>query len=468
MVARYKIICVMLCLCLSEVTFAKNPKKYNILILSNCSLRTNRMGLYGAKPSPTPLIDQLAAKSFVFNNAIADMSWSNVSGFLSTITNEDLGKYGYKAIGNPWSKGESEWQKLSGNTPAYYFRTPNTRRHQRDQPTLYNTDLELLRTRLLSKHTGPFLIEVHNKTVHMPYGQAFYGEIEPLVNQISNKLRIYAQEYLKNIEKYPERIPLVLFLSIRSEELTKKIIKMLQIEGETKKELMSIPVTPSFVGILNNSRIMGRWKSSKYFEKDIEVIKAVYDLRLRAYDKSYRELLSLYGNSDLQKNTVIIYTGDHGEAFFEHGYMIHGETVYDEMIRFPLFIHFPGQRKEVRISKQFYQQGIKAIVDKIMKGELTEDNFEKYIDQENNHPFIVSRNCANTVRSIRHQNEWKYIWDLRKDKRYLYNLEKDPAEKNNVFDQYADIAAFLDEKLIPVSKAQIKNKMIHNCSSDNE
>lgn len=445
------------------------PRKLNILVLSTCSLRGDRMGMYGRKSSPTRAIDFVANKSFIFDNAITDMSWSNVSGFLSDITFEELKTNGYEAIGREWTKSEIFWQKLRKETPAYYFRYPNALKSPRAlPPTPYKGDLELLKERILASKNKPFFMEAHNKIMHIPYGITIFGNNDLITNKLSAPSREYYLEYFNNLEKYPERIPLSLFLSYRTEAFTEHVIKVLKLSPFAIKQLKNPETPPSFVGILNNVEIMDKWKNSKYFKRDLEIIKEAYDLRLKEYDKSLKDVLNLYGDKELQDNTVIIFTGDHGEAFFEHGFMIHGETTFDEMIKFPLFVKFPNQESGERIHEQFYQQGIMDIVKKIMVGEINQDNFKEYIEETNNHPMIISRTCSKTIHSLRYKNEWKYVKDLRRDRSYLYDLKNDPGETVDVFDANPEISTFLEESFPKVQETQPKNKMIHLCVPEGE
>ncbi len=43
------------------------------------------------------------------------------------------------------------------------------------------------------------------------------------------------------------------------------------------------------------------------------------------------------------KNTIIVFTADHGEELWEHGSVGHAKTVYDDVARVPLFIYVPGK-----------------------------------------------------------------------------------------------------------------------------
>ena len=447
----------------------KKIEKYNILLLSTCSLRADRLGFNGKVPSSTPSIDKVANSSFIFENAYTDMSWSNVSGFLNKITSETVDQLGYKAIGKPWTKAELNWQLVTSTEAApYYFRLPNAKDFARAEPSNYAEDLLALKKRLLDRSKWPFFIEAHNKTMHFPYGLGFGSEEVPAIrDKISEKSRAYLHEYVMNIRKYPERIPLGFFF-LKKKEIIREVVHILKFNKAQAAELRKSRRSLSFVGILNNQNMLDRWSKSKYFKRDLEVIKEIYDKRLEIYDESINEMVNLYHDEELQKNTVIIFAGDHGEAFFEHGHMIHGNTVYDEMIRFPMFVKFPGQKRAVKIKKQFYQNSIYDIIMKIMSGDLNQNNFEEFMEKHGETPLIFSRNCANDIRSLRYKNEWKLIYDYKNDKKQLFNLVSDPSESRDVSDQNPDIMAFLLEKIDEVAKEQLSNKMIHTCTKENE
>ncbi|MBC7538042.1 MAG: sulfatase-like hydrolase/transferase [Bacteriovorax sp.] len=443
-------------------------KRYNVLVLSTCSLSTSRLSVYNSAFHSTPNVDKLAEESYVFNNAITDMSWSNVSGFLSRIPSSNLVKNGYHAIGLPWSKEEIAWQQINGkNIPEYYMNIPNNSIIFNNMPRNYLDGLQFLKKKLQDKKNWPFLIEVHNKIIHLPYAKQL-GPGNHILKLISPKSQSYIEEYIENFDKYPERVPFSLYVMERKKTLTEAVIKTLKLDNQIAKSLKEKKYSPTFIGILNNRSILAKWKSSSFFETDLNVIKETYDKMLEIYDSSIEELLKLYNDKELAENTVLIFTGDHGEAFFQHEYMAHGETVFDEMIKFPLFIKFPGQHERKIINAQFYQQGIANIVNKIIEGKINEENFEEYIQKENNHPLIYSRNCANDIKSIRYKNKWKFVWNLKNEKKFLYDLINDPDELRDVYDKNPEITSFLEENVDEIAMIQIKNKMVYPCREETE
>jgi len=47
---------------------------------------------------------------------------------------------------------------------------------------------------------------------------------------------------------------------------------------------------------------------------------------------------------NLYDNAMIIFMSDHGEEFFEHNGWTHSHSLYNEQIRVPVIIKFPGNR----------------------------------------------------------------------------------------------------------------------------
>ncbi len=74
----------------------------------------------------------------------------------------------------------------------------------------------------------------------------------------------------------------------------------------------------------------------------MENIIALYDENLAYGDALFGEILAGLRERGRLANTVVVLTSDHGEAFLEHGRMLHTHTTYDEMIRIPLIVRIPG------------------------------------------------------------------------------------------------------------------------------
>jgi arylsulfatase A-like enzyme len=67
-----------------------------------------------------------------------------------------------------------------------------------------------------------------------------------------------------------------------------------------------------------------------------------YDQEILYTDYYVGRLLDAFAKMPAAARTVIVVTGDHGEAFGEHGLHAHGKELWEEIIRVPLVVAGPG------------------------------------------------------------------------------------------------------------------------------
>jgi arylsulfatase A-like enzyme len=68
-----------------------------------------------------------------------------------------------------------------------------------------------------------------------------------------------------------------------------------------------------------------------------------YDGSIRGMDVEIGRLLEGLKTLGLERKTLVVYTGDHGEEFLEHGRTFHGQTTYGELSNVPLIFWRPGE-----------------------------------------------------------------------------------------------------------------------------
>jgi arylsulfatase A-like enzyme len=82
-------------------------------------------------------------------------------------------------------------------------------------------------------------------------------------------------------------------------------------------------------------------------------LEAAYDEGIAYTDAVVGRFLDGLRHEGLLANTVIVIFSDHGEAFWDHGGIMHGLNLYDEQLHVPLFIRLPGERPpRARIKRQ--------------------------------------------------------------------------------------------------------------------
>lgn len=77
-------------------------------------------------------------------------------------------------------------------------------------------------------------------------------------------------------------------------------------------------------------------------EQYLEKMKKAYVLEIEYLDEYIGKLMDGLKERGLYEDTVIVFTADHGEEFFDHEGWWHGQTLYDELVRIPLILKLPG------------------------------------------------------------------------------------------------------------------------------
>ncbi|MEO6420330.1 MAG: sulfatase-like hydrolase/transferase [Polyangiaceae bacterium] len=74
----------------------------------------------------------------------------------------------------------------------------------------------------------------------------------------------------------------------------------------------------------------------------IEASKAAYDTEVWFTDQQLGRLLEKIESEPWGKNTAIVITADHGEAFADHTMSFHGGELWESLVHVPLVIYIPG------------------------------------------------------------------------------------------------------------------------------
>jgi arylsulfatase A-like enzyme len=152
-----------------------------------------------------------------------------------------------------------------------------------------------------------------------------------------------------------------------------------------------------------------------------------------ATDGIIGQLAAALQTMGLADRTLIVITGDHGEAFGEHGQLIHGGTVYNEEVQVPLLIVNPKLfPHEVRVNRVVRQIDIAPSLLALL-------GFNAPAAWQGADVFDVSAparaylfaGTGNFSFGLV-EGDYKYIYDFERDSSQLYNLAIDPGETNNL------------------------------------
>lgn len=94
----------------------------------------------------------------------------------------------------------------------------------------------------------------------------------------------------------------------------------------------------------HHAYLRGRtWMTEPPSAGDIEHCVNLYDATIRTTDRQLEALFADLEEHGQLDRTIVVVTSDHGEEFWEHGGLRHAVTLYDEMLRVPLWIMVPGR-----------------------------------------------------------------------------------------------------------------------------
>ncbi|MFB6356655.1 MAG: sulfatase, partial [bacterium] len=77
-----------------------------------------------------------------------------------------------------------------------------------------------------------------------------------------------------------------------------------------------------------------------------------YDGEINDVAHKVDKILSYLKKRGLYKESLIVFTSDHGEKFYDHGGWLHGGTLYQEVTRVPLFVKFPDNEHAGQIVEE--------------------------------------------------------------------------------------------------------------------
>jgi arylsulfatase A-like enzyme len=135
----------------------------------------------------------------------------------------------------------------------------------------------------------------------------------------------------------------------------------------------------------------------------------------------------------LADNTLLVITGDHGEAFGEHGQTVHGFTVYNEELQVPLIIVNPRLFPNKRVIDEPGRQIDIAPTLLSLLGMPEPPQWQgiSLFDRRRSDRVYMFSGNGNYVMGLI-DGKMKYIYDFNQGREELYDLAVDPYEHHNL------------------------------------
>ncbi len=176
----------------------------------------------------------------------------------------------------------------------------------------------------------------------------------------------------------------------------------------------------------------------EYPAEKVEVIRNAYYNALRECDQQLGRLVEALRASGQLSHTIILLSGDHGEAFQEHGYVTHAREPIEPVIRTACLLYAPGMLAP-RVDD--YPVELVDLLPTAL-GQLglsPHPNFQGIDVLATNRPAVEQRllffhteNPVARADGVLWMGRWKYVHDRNLGQESLYDVETDPHEDNEL------------------------------------
>ncbi len=389
---------------------AKQPP-YNVVFISIDSLRADHLRSYGYSRTTSPNLDNLAREGTLFENVIAETSWT-LPSHVSMLTG--LSSYVHRVEQNNVQLDE-DVPRLASRLKQEGYRTKGI-------------------------YSGPFLDPLFG------FGVGF-DEYEAVgADRITDK----------GADDRSHR-------SITSPEITEKAIEFVNRDsnepfflflhyfdvhyGYNPPEELWRKFDPDYQGNLTSEDFMTNTAiHPKMSRRDLEHVIALYDAEILFTDQHIGYLLDALQRNGLAERTLVVVTSDHGDEFFEHGGKGHKNTLFDEQLKVPLLIRMPdrvpaGRRVSSQVSHVDFMPTILDLLGVPLETPVSGTSLVGMLDGSTDQPskaalsrLIFRKDTWVTVRT----NARKYVMKHRKDRRHevLFDLIADPRELEHTASRY--------------------------------
>lgn len=198
---------------------------------------------------------------------------------------------------------------------------------------------------------------------------------------------------------------------------------------------------------------------------DIGFYMTQYDREIRSLDDQIGRLLKELDARGLTRDTLIVFTADHGESLAENAYYLeHGDVPYQTTAAVPMILALDGRFRRGRVVERpvglvdLYATILGLTKTPAPQG-LASTSLVPVLEGDDAatppHVFMISGKYEPWQLSIR-EGPWKLVllrapqdreW-LHAPERALYDLSRDPHEQHDVLTENAPLAAALEKKLL--------------------
>jgi arylsulfatase A-like enzyme len=168
----------------------------------------------------------------------------------------------------------------------------------------------------------------------------------------------------------------------------------------------------------------------------------LYDGEIQYVDHQIGRLVRKLDGTELERELLVVFTSDHGEEFLEHGSTSHGYTLYEEQIRVPLILRYPGHLSPRRVKAQVRLIDVLPTIlaaagidtsGMILQGQSL---LPLATGESSQGPDFAWAEAAykGDQKAVRGRDGVKLIRDFAADTTQVFDLSTDPGERRDLWD----------------------------------
>ncbi len=343
------LILISLLLPLTSCSRKANISDFNVVLVSIDTLRADHLSCYGYERNTSPAIDKLAEGGVLFENAVSSTTWTlpahaamftslpdAVHSVLTTSSRLDPNRITIQEI-----------MKSQGYVTAAFYSCPFL-----DPIFGLDQGFDLYESCMStsSVYKNPDFLELGRKLRELHETPGFFR---------NPSLRNQAAEYRKQMQEMYEKGEFQARIDVTGEKVSDKAIQWLKEHFQERfflflhyfdvhndfvpPEPWDRQFDPDYTGSFDGRDFMVNDAISPAMDqRDLEHIIALYDGEIAYTDYQLKQVFDTLETLGLKEKTLIVFTSDHGEEFFEHGEKGHRWNLYDTTLKIPLIFYFPG------------------------------------------------------------------------------------------------------------------------------
>jgi arylsulfatase A-like enzyme len=371
----------------------------NVVLYVVDTLRADALAVYGNPRVDTPSVDRLAAEGVLYENAYAPSSWTR-SSVASLLTGVLPGALGVESRDDQLPTSAfllSEAFSREGYATAAFVANPNV---------------------------GSFF----------GFKQGFGDFVELYVRDAGGRVR------------------------------SRELITGSDVVGERAIEWLARAPQPFFLFVLSIDphspyappEAFDRYSSDAPAEIDGELasldrtgltpeqrdrIRSLYLGEVAFNDHSLGRLLGELQSRGLWDRTIVAFTSDHGEEFWEHGERGHGKALYEESLRVPLVVRDPNARGGARITRPVSISDLFPTLLSLAGLPVPQGlDGRRLMGEGDGHagPLVATLDLRGRNLAAIGVHPWKLILDRAGGETQLYHLDDDPVEAHDLSDEHPE------------------------------